>query len=67
MENFLLAKFSDSDRKIKLQPIEDDRIAYDKVFNDKEELNETSKVTINFRLFYELLVSKAQGITFDHY
>lgn len=65
MENFLLAKFSDSDRKIKLQPIEDDRIAYDKVFNDEEELNETSKVTINFRLFYELLVSKAQGITFD--
>ena len=65
MENFLLAKFSDSDRKIKLQPIEDDRVAYDKVFNDEVQLDEDSKVTVNFRLFYELLVSKAQGITFD--
>ncbi len=48
-----------------LANIEDDRIAYDKVFNDEAQLDEDSKVTVNFRLFYELLVSKAQGITFD--
>lgn len=64
-EGFLKAKFCTSERKIKLVPIENDRIAYDKIFNGEESLDEESKVTRNYRHFYEKLAKKPQLLTFD--
>ncbi len=64
-EVFLKAKFCNSERKIKLVPIENDRIAYDKLFNDAGPYDEGSKVTRNFRHFYDLLTRKPQVLSFD--
>ena len=64
-EVFLKAKFCNSERKIKLVPIENDRIAYDKIFNEEDSFDEDSKVTRNYRHFYELLTRKPQALSFD--
>ena len=62
---FLNAKYCNSERKIKLVPIENDRIAYDKIFNNAEAYDESSKVTRNFHHFYGLLTKKPQALSFD--
>ena len=64
-EVFLKAKFCNSDRKIKLVPIENDRIAYDKIFNEEDSFDEDSKVTRNYRHFYDMLTRKPQALSFD--
>lgn len=64
-EVFLKAKFCNSERKIKLVPIENDRIAYDKIFNEENSFDEDSKVTRNYRHFYDLLTRKPQALSFD--
>lgn len=64
-EVFLKAKFCNSERKIKLVPIENDRIAYDKIFNEEYSFDEDSKVTRNYRHFYDLLTRKPQALSFD--
>ena len=64
-EVFLKAKFCNSERKIKLVPIENDRIAYDKIFNEEDSFDEDSKVTRNYRHFYDLLTRKPQVLSFD--
>ena len=64
-EVFLKAKFCNSERKIKLVPIENDCIAYDKIFNEEDSFDEDSKVTRNYRHFYDLLTRKPQALSFD--
>ena len=64
-ETFLNAKFCNSERKIKLLPIENDRIAYDRIFRGEDGLEEKSKVTRNYRYFYEKLTRKPQTLSFD--
>lgn len=64
-EVFLKAKFCNSERKIKLVPIENDRIAYDKIFNDEDSFDEDSKITRNYRHFYDLLTRKPRALSFD--
>ena len=65
-EMFLLAKFSSADRKIKLVPIESDRIAYDLIFDNAEDkFIAESKVTRNFMYFYGLLTKTPQEFSFD--
>ena len=65
-EMFLLAKFSSADRKIKLVPIESDRIAYDLIFDNAEDkFIAESKVTRNFMYFYGLLTNTLQEFSFD--
>ncbi len=65
-ELFLKAKFCFSERKIKLVPIENDLIAYDKIFNDEKVLVENSKMTRNFRYFYEKLANFQDISSFDN-
>ena len=62
---FLNAKYCNSERKIKLVPIENDRIAYDKIFNGEDSFDKDSKVTRNYRHFYDLLTRKPQALSFD--
>ena len=64
-EVFLKAEYCNSERKIKLVPIENDRIAYDKIFNEEDSFDEDSKVTRNYRHFYDLLTRKPQVLSFD--
>ena len=62
---FLNAKYCNSERKIKLVPIENDRIAYDKIFNGEDSFDEDSKVTRNYNHLYDLLTRKPQALSFD--
>ena len=64
-EVFLLAKYSTADREIKLVPIENDMKAYDLIFEDEGTFIEDSKVTRNYRHFYDLLTKAPQQISFD--
>lgn len=59
---FLDANFCSSERKIKLVPIIDDRIAYDAIYNN-EELVTDSNMTRNYKFFIERL--KNSTLTFD--
>ena len=70
LETYLLAKYCESERKIKLVPIIKDRIVYDNVFdlciNDAQvELDEFSKITINFRYFYSCIEKAKEHLSFD--
>ncbi|MBQ7854482.1 MAG: DUF262 domain-containing protein [Muribaculaceae bacterium] len=62
---FLFAKYCNGDRKIKLVPIENDLIAYDRIFEEESNLIENSKVTRNYQHFYNLLTRQPQQLTFD--
>ncbi len=64
-EVFLLAKYSTAERKIKLVPIENDMKAYDLIFEDEGTFIEDSKVTRNYRHFYDLLTKTPQQLSFD--
>ena len=64
-EAFLNAKFCNTERKIKLVPIDHDKIAYDKIYNNEELLDENSKLTRNYRYFYDKLTRKPQVLSFD--
>lgn len=64
-EAFLNAKFCNTERKIKLVPIDHDKIAYDKIYNNEESLDENSKLTRNYRYFYDQLTRKPQVLSFD--
>lgn len=62
---FLLAALRKADRKIKLRPIDKDRIAYDALFQEDMEIPEDLKesgIIKNFLLFYELI--KVNPISF---
>ena len=64
-EAFLNAKFCNTERKIKLVPIDHDKIAYDKIYNNEELLDENSKLTRNYRHFYDKLTRKPPVLSFD--
>lgn len=63
---YLIAKYRKGDRKIKLRPIESDRVAYDALIDgdeDKFVSADKSGITLNYQLFYELL--KLNQLSFD--
>lgn len=63
---YLIAKYRKGDRKIKLRPIESDRVAYDALITgdeDKFVSADKSGITLNYQLFYELL--KLNQLSFD--
>ncbi len=62
---FLFAKYCNVERKIKLVPIENDMKAYDLIFKDDDVFIEDSKVTRNYRHFYDLLTRVPQRLSFD--
>ncbi len=69
-EKFLLSKYKKNvERKIKLCPIEEDRIAYDKLFSNNEEEfvpAERSGITSNYLFLYNLIVSADRDFTFEN-
>ena len=63
---YLMAKYRKGDRKIKLRPIESDRIAYDAlVMSDFDNIVPADKsgITLNYQIFYDLL--KLNQLSFD--
>lgn len=66
-DNMLWAKYgSHPTCQFKLLPIEQDRIAYERLFSyDADQFIKDSKVTRNFLYFYEKLTASPQPFTFD--
>lgn len=66
-DNMLWSKYgSHPTCKFKLLPIEQDRVAYDRLFTyDDAQFVKDSKVTRNFLNFYEKLTATPQTFTFD--
>lgn len=66
VNKYLMAKYRKGDRKIKLRPIESDRVAYDAIIAgdpDKFVPADKSGITQNYQLFYDLI--KLSELTFD--
>ena len=58
LEDFLVDKYDKSERKVRLKPFRDDCIAFDKlIYNEEAEYISDSIVTINYRYFYDRLVT----------
>lgn len=63
---YLRAKYRKVERKIKLRPIDKDRIAYDALFTEEQDIPkgmEDSGIIKNYLLFYDLI--KESAISFD--
>lgn len=56
-ENYLIAKYKKNERNKKLCPIEIDRLAYDRIFdNDEKIFIKDSGITINYQFFYSQVI-----------
>lgn len=66
-DNMLWAKYgSHPTCKFKLLPIEQDRLAYDRLFTyDADQFITSSKITQNFNTFYDKLTATPKPFTFD--
>ena len=63
MDAYLINKYARNDEdKIKLRPIIEDRIAYNKLFDDDNELIEDSNITNNYRYFYDRILEGSVSI-----
>ena len=63
MDAYLINKYARNDEdKIKLRPIIEDRVAYNKLFDDDNELIEDSNITNNYRYFYDRILEGSVSI-----
>lgn len=62
-EEYLVDKWQDEDTRIKLKPVKNDRLAFEKLFSDASEYVQESNLTINYRYFYERI--QKEEITVD--
>lgn len=52
-EQFLVDKYQEKDKRIKLKPIKNDKNAFDKLFDDQDEYILDSNITVNYKYFYD--------------
>lgn len=52
-EHFLVDKYQEKDKRIKLKPIKNDKNAFDKLFDDQDDYILDSNITVNYRYFYD--------------
>ncbi len=63
-DDYLLAKYTKRERKIKLRPIERDLKAYDALFtNDSKQFVEDIGITENYQFFYSQIINS--GLSFE--
>ncbi len=64
-ESYIIDKFQKENRKVRLKPFRDDCEAFDKlIYSDEEDYVPDSKVTINYKYFYDRITQK-QEMTMD--
>lgn len=64
-ETYIVDKYRKDERKVRLKPFRDDCEAFDRlIYKSEDEYIPESKVTINYRYFYDRIVS-AQELTAD--
>ena len=58
LEDYIIDKYNKQDRKVRLKPFRDDCTAFDKlIYAEEKEYITESKVTINYRYFYDRIVT----------
>lgn len=62
-ENYLVDKYAPDETRLKLKPIQNDREAFQRLFSEDQPLIPASKLTANYRYFYERI--QRQEITVD--
>lgn len=56
-DTYIVDKYRREERKVRLKPFRDDCIAFDKlIYNEEEDYIQDSKVTINYKYFYDRIV-----------
>lgn len=61
IEDFLVDKYDRTERKFRLKPFRDDRVAFDSlIYMDEADYIHESKVTINYRYFYDRIVTNKE-------
>lgn len=64
-DTYIVDKYRKEERKVRLKPFRDDCIAFDKlIYNDESEYIQDSKVTINYKYFYDRIV-QGRELTLD--
>ena len=64
-DTYILDRFRKEERKVRLKPFRNDCDAFDRlIFKEEEEYVEDSKVTMNYRYFYDRMVNSKE-ITLD--
>lgn len=54
-ERFLISKWAKEDDRIKLRPVKSDRDSLIKLFGDEEDYDQSSNLTLNYKLFCDLI------------
>lgn len=58
---YIIDKYRPDEQKVRLKPFRDDSDAFEKlIFKDESEYKEDSKVTINYRYFYDRIVKQKE-------
>lgn len=61
IEDFLVDKYDRTERKVRLKPFRNDRVAFDSlIYKDEADYIHESKVTINYRYFYDRIVTNKE-------
>ena len=64
-DTYIVDKYRRDERKVRLKPFRDDCTAFDRlIYNEEEEYIQDSKVTINYKYFYDRIVQQ-QELTLD--
>ncbi|HRU98827.1 MAG TPA: DUF4268 domain-containing protein [Ruminococcus sp.] len=61
-EEFLVDKYEDDDKKIKLKPVKNDKSAFDKLFKNPKDYIFESNLTINYNYFYDRIQKEELSI-----
>ena len=58
IEDYVVDKYDKTERKVRLKPFRDDCVAFDRlIYNDEADYIPESKVTINYRYFYDRIIN----------
>lgn len=63
-ETYLINKFRNDERKFRLRPVKDDKVAFERLFEDNAKYIPDSNLTINYNYFYSRILEKRE-ITLD--
>ncbi len=61
-DEYLINKYEEDDKKIRLKPVKNDKNAFSALFENEDDYIEDSNITINFKYFYERVLKEEISI-----
>jgi uncharacterized protein with ParB-like and HNH nuclease domain len=61
-DEYLINKYSDDDKKIRLKPIKNDRESFSLLFKEQEDYVDNNNIIVNFKYFYNRVLDKKISI-----